>query len=213
MNKKIIFLIGIGRSGTSLLSNCLINNGFSIGKTKNNDKNWQNPNGYFENDSFTSIHDKLLSYNASKWNNITKDKMGYTKTHVNEYRNLLEREFNGDDKILIKDPRITFFTDFLKEVCEGKYKPYFIFCTRDRHECCISLSKAQNMTYEDCGKLYDVTHNYYSDEFLKIDHGDTIHNNSETIKKISDFYGFEIKKDTSEVVDLNLYRNRKNEEL
>ena len=47
---KIIFIIGMHRSGTSLLSNCLVKNGFSIGKTKNQDKNWQNPNGYFEND-------------------------------------------------------------------------------------------------------------------------------------------------------------------
>ena len=51
---KIIYIIGMHRCGTSLLANCLIKNGFSIGKSKNKDKDWQNPNGYFENDTSVS---------------------------------------------------------------------------------------------------------------------------------------------------------------
>ena len=62
---KIIFIIGMHRCGTSLLSNCLIENGFSIGKTKNKDKDWQNPNGYFENDALHEIHNELLKFNNS----------------------------------------------------------------------------------------------------------------------------------------------------
>ena len=49
--KQVIFVIGMHRCGTSLLSNCLVANGYDIGKSKNQDKNWQNPNGYFENDA------------------------------------------------------------------------------------------------------------------------------------------------------------------
>ena len=80
MNKqKIIFIIGMHRSGTSLLSNCLINNEFSIGKSKNTDKNWQNPNGYFENDNLLSYHKKLLKFNNSNWYTIRKKKMKYTR--------------------------------------------------------------------------------------------------------------------------------------
>lgn len=65
--------------GTSLLSNCLIENGFSIGKTINKDKDWQNPNGYFQNDAFTQIHDKLLNYNKCSWCSIRTNKIKYTQ--------------------------------------------------------------------------------------------------------------------------------------
>ncbi len=210
--KKIVFIIGMGRCGTSLLSNCLVDNGFSIGKRTNKSKNWQNPKGYFENDSFTIMHDKLLYYNGCKWNNIVKDKMEYTKEHVNEYRNIIKSEFSNVDKILIKDPRITFFTNFLKEVCDELYDFYFIFCTRNEEECCKSLSKAQKMTYEKSKILYETTHKYYSEEFLKIDHNDILFRNSKVLNTISKFCNFEIKKDTSSIVDLNLYRNKKNNE-
>ena len=86
---KIIFIIGMHRCGTSLLSNCLIKNGFSIGKTQNQDKNWQNPNGYFENDTLTNFHEELLAYNNSDWLNINTTHMIYNNNHINRYRILL----------------------------------------------------------------------------------------------------------------------------
>ena len=87
---KIIFIIGMHRSGTSLLANCLIENGFSIGKNINKDKNWQNPNGYFENDSFTNFHDNLLNYNNSTWIDINTNNMKYTDTHIIDYRSFIK---------------------------------------------------------------------------------------------------------------------------
>jgi len=74
---KIIFIIGMHRCGTSLLSNCLVKNGFSIGETKNKDKDWQNPNGYFENDTFAKIHNELLDYNVCTWSGSWYHKFCY----------------------------------------------------------------------------------------------------------------------------------------
>jgi hypothetical protein len=208
--KKIIFIVGMGRSGTSLISNCLVENGFSIGKTKNQDKNWQNPNGYFENDEFTKFHNRLLRNNNSRWDSITKGKMIYTNKDVMEYRNLIESEIT-EDMGLIKDPRLSFFIDFIDEVCNDRYEYYIIFCTRDKKECCTSLSKAQNIPYQKAEKLYNQTHSKYQDYFLKIDYNDSIYKNSEVLNRVAKFCDFELQADTSDVVDLTLYRNRKSD--
>ena len=205
---KIVFIIGMHRCGTSLLSNCLVENGFSIGKTKNKDKDWQNPNGYFENDAFTQIHDKLLNYNKSSWYSITKKKMRYTQEHIELYRKLIKSEFIDKSLILIKDPRLTFFVDFLQNVCANKYDYYFLFLTRNKEECCNSLSKAQNKSYYETSNLYDKTMSYYRRDFLKIDHNDIIYKNNLVIKNISEFINLNLNNNTTNLVDMNLYRNR-----
>lgn len=209
MNKpNIIFIIGMHRCGTSLLTNCLVQNGFSIGKTKNTDKNWQNPNGYFENDKLTEFHDCLLAYNNSNWLSINTNKMKYNIELVNKYKMLLQSEFKNEKLIVIKDPRLTFFVDFLKDVCNSNYDYKFLFLTRDKKECCNSLSKAQNKSYDETSTLYDRTLNEYNDSFLKINHNDIINNNYKTLIKIANFCNFSLIKNTESIVDYNLYRHR-----
>jgi len=205
---KIIFMIGMHRCGTSLLSSCLVQNGFSIGITKNQDKNWQNPNGYCENDAFTKMHEKLLYYNNCSWNTITKERMNYTQHHIQQYRKLLKTEFINE-LILIKDPRLTFFVDFLKEVCSEDYEYYFLFCSRYKNECCTSLCKAQNISQETASKLYDITHDKYTDEYLKISHNEIINNNNLILSKISNYCKINLNINTETLVDMKLYRNRK----
>lgn len=204
---KIIFIIGMHRCGTSLLARCLFNNNFSIGENKNTDKDWQNPNGYFENDTFTNFHNKLLSFNNSCWLNINNLPMKYTQEHIEEYRQLLKTEFQNDQLLLIKDPRLTFFVDFLKEVCNGNYKHYFIFLTRNKDECCQSLSSAQNISLIESQNLFDITMNLYRNDYLKINHNDIIYNNDTVLSIISDYIQMNLKK-TSNLVNIELYRHR-----
>lgn len=210
MTKKIIFITGMHRCGTSLLSNCIIQNNFSIGKNKNRDKDWQNPNGYFENDSFTKIHDELLKYNNSDWLNIKRNEMKYTKEHIFKYNKLINTEFENDNNILIKDPRLSFFINFINELCNSyNYEYYIIFLIRDKNECCKSLSKAQNKSMDKCFKLYDITIKNIKENVLVINHKDIIFNNETVLKNISKYCNFNIMKNTTDLVDLKLYRNKK----
>jgi len=204
---KIIFIIGMHRCGTSLLANYLVNNGFNIGKSINKDKNWQNPNGYFENDNFTEFHNYLLKYNNSSWCNIQKNEMIYTKDMVEKYRELIKQEFDNESFILIKDPRLTFFIKFLNEVCHNNYDKYFLFLTRNKEECINSLVKAQKIPKTKANILYNLTHTKYEDNFYKINHQDILFNTIKVLTKISSYCKFKLSY-TKNIVDLSLYRNK-----
>jgi len=132
----------------------------------------------------------------------------HTTNHVNRYRTLLQTEFVNEKLRVIKDPRLTFFVEFLKEVCNYDYDCKFLFLTRNKEECCNSLSNAQHKKYIETSNLYDKTMSYYTEEFLKIDHNNIINNNNDTLINIANFCNFPLIKNTKNIVDYNLYRHR-----
>lgn len=204
---KILVILGMHRCGTSVLTSYIETLGYSIGKTKNQDKNWQNPNGYWENDSLIDFHDKLLSFNQCSWQNVNKINLDYNKNHVLEYCNLIKKGFKTN-KIVIKDPRLTFFYNFIKDVSKVlNTEIKVIFATRDKEECISSLHKAQNIDLEKCEKLYNNSENCYKKSMLKIKYNDFVKNN---LKIRNEICGFLNEKDsTFDKVDLKLYRENK----
>ena len=204
---KIIFVIGMHRCGTSLLTSCLVKNGLSIGKDINKDIDVQNPKGYFENDAFTVFHEKLLKTNNASWKTISKQ-CSFTKQDVIQYRFLLIDQFSEGGNIVIKDPRLTFMINFIKEVCLDIYPYTFIFCTRNIQECCTSLSKAQKIEYSVAETLYKNTHKQLSEEMLLINHQDLLFNNNNTIKHIFNKLTITQTENTNDLVDISLYRNK-----
>ena len=194
--KHLIFVTGMHRCGTSLLTSCIAKKGYSMGRSLNQDKNWQNPKGYFENDKFTEFHEKLLKFNGLQWHSLATRGPGGTKwtpEHVNEYRNLIDLEFSKQTAGVIKDPRLTLFEDFLHEVCRGRYLSKIVFCTRDRTECCESLARAQNIPAWRAQEVYDISHQYLSPTMELVDY-ENVRNNK--VKWI----------DSSELFDPELYR-------
>ena len=191
--KNILFIMGMHRCGTSFLTSCLVEQGYDLGKTKNEDKNWQNPHGYFENDRMTEFHEELLKFNGCSWHTLKRGKYQWTHEHVKRYRELIEDEFKGNRNVLIKDPRLSMFEDFLAEVCKEKYVFRIIFCTRDRMECCGSLCKAQNLSVLKAQEVYDISHEFFRDTMEQVNYRDVRNN---TISWL----------DSSKLFDPTLYR-------
>lgn len=117
--QKIVFITGMNRTGSSLLTQCLVKNGFSTGNSS-----CKNTEGYFENIMFTRLHDKLLIYNDM-------GEMKYNEAFLEEYRKLIKDEFTGEKLIVIQDLRLSFFILFIQDVCKDIYDFSIIFLTQD----------------------------------------------------------------------------------
>ena len=207
MIEKILFIVGMHRCGTSVLTSYIETLGYDIGKSKCKDKDWQNPNGYWENDLLAAMHNNMLLFNGFNWSNVNKENLNYTKGHIEEYRKLISSEFTSS-KIAIKDPRLSFFYDFMlgvSDVLGSQLK--VIFATRNKQECISSLNKAQNLDLKKCADLIGVTSKCYKGEMLKVNYNDFVKNNDESRLEICNFLK---EKDSGvNVVDTSLYRNRK----
>ncbi len=207
MIEKILFIVGMHRCGTSVLTSYIETLGYDIGKSKCKDKDWQNPNGYWENDLLAAMHNNMLLFNGFNWSNVNKENLNYTKGHIEEYRKLISSEFTSS-KIVIKDPRLSFFYDFMlgvSDVLGSQLK--VIFATRNKQECISSLNKAQNLDLKKCADLFEITNKCYRGEMLRVNYNDFVKNNDRSKLEICNFLK---EKDSGvNVVDTSLYRNRK----
>lgn len=69
MDQEAICILGMHRSGTSLVANIIQQMGVYLGTPENFlSANFANPEGYFENKNIVSIHDSLLTAFGLSWN-------------------------------------------------------------------------------------------------------------------------------------------------
>ena len=67
-NKKGIIVLGVHRSGTSVLAAGLEALGISLGR-KSEWVNEDNPKGFFENQDITPFNERLLRFLHARWDN------------------------------------------------------------------------------------------------------------------------------------------------
>ena len=195
------------RSGTSMLSSYINSLGFELGNNETKDKDDANPLGYFENYTFTTAHDNLLSHNGCTWQLPPRPNLEYTDYHVQQYVDIIGEEFNSN-KISIKDPRLSFFVDLLDEVSERlQAKTYYLFATRNKSEVVDSLRKVQRVQKNEAEALYDITHECLRPNMLEVSYNKFLAEPKEVRKEICEF--LKEKDSKSVIVDDSLYRIRK----
>ena len=159
-NRDIVYIVGMHRSGTSLMSSIINDLGYSLGKNINRDKDYANKLGYFENDSFTLIHDKIMARRNSYWNEIVEENFDiFFDFEKNEYCDLINTEFKEENKILIKDPRVSFFIPLIKDVFLNDNLKIIIM-KRNLKSCINSLESIHSLEYNKSKKLYDLTYKF-----------------------------------------------------
>ncbi len=112
METAIIAIIGMHRSGTSLVSSWLQQCGLDIGR-KLVPPNIGNINGHFEDLDFLSFHEGLLLKNSLNYLNASADKIEIDDLDIHLARELISFKSKNNVKIGWKDPRTCLFLNNL----------------------------------------------------------------------------------------------------
>ena len=158
MNKKAIIVLGVHRSGTSLLTAGLERLGANLG-IKSDYKSDENPKGFFENEEIVLFNDRLLHDLGGRWDNplfdgsqaLADKNSSDLDGWYDEADNVFTRNFEGHDLIAIKDPRICqllpFWTEVLSRNGYNQDNTYFVHICRHPMEIAQSqFKRKQNNT-------------------------------------------------------------------
>ncbi|MFW9871687.1 MAG: sulfotransferase family protein [Candidatus Thorarchaeota archaeon] len=209
-----IVVLGMHRSGTSLVSGLLHNMGVNMGE-KLLKSNINNPKGFFEDVDFYNLNRKLLNEAGGSWNNPPKIKT-LNKVLNNNRRKIKELIERKDRNNLWgwKDPRtvltIEGYINFLNE-CK------FIIVCRNILSVAHSLDKKKKkrVNFVDAIQLASIyerrlaefikKHNDYEMLFLSFE--EIMKNKKENVKRLASFVDVDLSKEVYSFIDNKLDRS------
>jgi hypothetical protein len=209
--KKIVIVLGMHRSGTSVFTGILNKMGLPLGENLMKPTK-DNPKGYFENMDFYHFNEMVLRECNSSWydvSNLTEEKI-----LKEEYKNILKsiiKKYNNYDIFGVKDPRICVLLPLYEKVCgELGIKIEYVLITRDKESIINSINKRDGYSKEIVSKLIDsyLTIPFEKKTTLKLSYEDIIDNPNTTIKIILDSLPYlQNNDDVYNFIDKNLKRN------
>jgi hypothetical protein len=135
--KRLVLVVGKGRSGTSLFSGILSRAGFHVPKPEvRADKT--NPRGFGEPRWVVDFHTRLMRAQRVRvfdsrfkaWEGLAE--VANDETTVAELRSWLDVQFVGTDNVVVKDPRIVWFLPLWSR-CAQELRVQTAFATMLRH--------------------------------------------------------------------------------
>lgn len=152
---KIILVLGMHRSGTSLITHLIAKMGINLGDDLM-EANEYNPDGYWESNALVELHERMLKFTGNEW-----------YAPINPIDNSLLREKFGDDaqKLIAsmdeqakdwcwKDPRMSIFLDFWKHFFKSR-EILYITVVRHPHAVAASLLKRDNIPAQVAYALFE----------------------------------------------------------
>jgi len=144
--KKLIFVLGMHRSGTSPATRLLNILGADLSLNLLQPDPDINEKGYFEDKDVVTLNESVLSHFNAAWYDIKslpetwwqKDEVAPFKLNI---KTILERNYNDFHLAVIKDPRLCILFPLWLDVIEDLYSPLCIFVLRHPVEVAKSLEK------------------------------------------------------------------------
>lgn len=159
-----LVVLGMHRSGTSVLTGCLHLLGVNLGHSLMPPAEGQNKAGFWENIDLVTVHDILLRDLGCNWNMVGALPVEWLESEAAEkartsIRRLIEEHYLGQGMWAVKDPRMCrlmpLWLPILKEMgCT----PAFVVTVRHPLEVARSLAKREKFSLRK-GLLLWLTHN------------------------------------------------------
>jgi len=196
-NFKTVLVLGMHRSGTSMIAGVLSKIGINMGKRMLG-RTPSNPLGHFEDEDFYNLNRKILEFAGGNWRNPPNEE------NILAQKDRFKKEIV--DLIFIKnrekywgwkDPR----TSLTIQLYSPYYKnPYFIVCHRQAKAVAESLLQRDRIEIQEGIKLwgiYEKRIDIFFKEFSKLKKLDLYYENviaepEETVRKIIDFINLKI---------------------
>ena len=170
MNRKVLIVLGMHRSGTSCLTGLLQSQGIETGITVDG-KGKENIKGFFENVSIQKLNKRIFKDCKVKWDSYTKT-LKPKKKFLEQGKQIIKSEFNGSNLFVIKDPRICLLIPFWENVFKDlDIEIKIIHLIRNPLEVAESLNKRNGFVDEKSLMLwlhYVLEAEFYSRKFHRI---------------------------------------------
>ena len=148
----MVVVLGMHRSGTSLVAGCLQRLGVDFGP-RLMPPNADNPRGYFEHNDVVNLHDRLLLALNRSWDETAPFASDWflDEERLAPYRaqllGLLHRDFPAAPLWGLKDPRMCLLLPWWETVWpETASRPLFILVRRRPSEVAASLARREGMS-------------------------------------------------------------------
>jgi len=149
---KTVVVLGMHRSGTSLVAGILSRLGVNMGDELIG-KSWSNPLGHFEDKNFYRLNINILKSAGGSWDNppskdLIQDQMCKFEEEIKKVVEMKKSVLWG-----WKDPRTSLTIELYLPYLTN---PYFIVCHRNKQSIAESLKRRNNMDISISKKLADT---------------------------------------------------------
>ncbi|OQY16560.1 MAG: hypothetical protein B6I32_03105 [Desulfobacterium sp. 4572_20] len=148
-SRKVVIVLGMSRSGTSLLTRGINILGVELGENLIQSTK-ANPKGYWENNDIFGINEQILELIGSSWHNVALtgeiDFSGHCFDSVRDVaRDIIGTLISQYPICGFKDPRICRLLPFWQDVLsEFDVEVYYIVCLRSPVDVALSLERRNN---------------------------------------------------------------------
>jgi len=159
---KTVVILGMHRSGTSMVAGIIQQLGVDIGEDLL-EPSIDNPYGHFENKQFYEINKRILATCGGDWSSPPSSEiiMQQNNLYSKEIMDLIDK--NKSELWGWKDPRTILTIDLFLPYLEN---PFFIVCSRNNSDIVSSLKKRDGLEVEKSLELIE-TYNKRIESFFK----------------------------------------------
>lgn len=152
--KKVILVLGMHRSGTSMLAGLMAQLGVVMGKRLYAAQKGVNEKGFWEHEDIVDTHDELLLALNSQWDDLLPLAENWTeksciKPFFERLQGFVKRDFSKASVWALKDPRMCRLMPLWEPILKSQnISPLFVCVNRNPFEVVASLQKRDGFTQQ-----------------------------------------------------------------